>query len=273
MTIKKAIEYAKEKNINYIDAKTLIKYLLKEDDKYLIINANNNIDEELETKYKENISKILAGVPLQYITNNQEFMGEKFFVNEDVLIPQPDTEIVVEKTIEKAKEMLKNKTKIKILDLCTGSGAIAVSIKKELKDRVYVHGSDISKKAIEVAKKNTLKILKNSEQIKFIESNLFENINEKYDIVVTNPPYIKTEDIINLPKDVKREPKIALDGGIDGLEFYKKIRKEIIKFLEPNGYLIMEIGYNQKEEVERIYENSECIKDYNGNDRVIIWKG
>ena len=131
-----------------------------------------------------------------------------------------------------------------------------------------VYASDISQKALEIARRNANN---NCVEINFINSNMFENIHEKFDIIVTNPPYIKTMDIANLSKNVQAEPKLALDGGIDGLKFYKIISKEIHKYLNKNGTLLMEIGYDQRVEVAKLFKNSICIKDYANNDRVVIW--
>ena len=214
-------------------------------------------------------------MPLQYITNNQEFMGLNFFVNENVLIPQPDTEIIVEETLKKCKELLLQNGKIKILDLCTGSGAIAVSLSNFLGDKAEVFASDISTKALDVAKNNNEK---NNTNVRFIESNLFENIQEqKFNIIVSNPPYIRSNVINNLPKQVQNEPHLALDGGEDGLKFYKKIIEQACGYIE-NGYLILEIGYDQKEDVENLlkenknYSEIKTIQDLSGNDRCVVAK-
>lgn len=262
MTINKALKDASEL-IDYIDSKILLKYVLKQDENYIIINRDAELDESVKNKYVELVKKVKNGYPLQYITNKQEFMGMNFYVDENVLIPQPDTEVLVQKTIEYAK----NKPNCKILDLCTGSGNIAISIKKYLAD-VEVTGIDISEKALEIAKKNANQ---NNVDVKFIKSNMFENIYERFDIIVSNPPYIKTNIISTLPINVQKEPNIALDGGDDGLNFYKIIAENINNYLEKDGILLVEIGYDQKEEVTKLFKNSRCIKDYENRDRVIIW--
>ena len=196
-----------------------------------------------------------------------------FYVDESVLIPRPDTETLVEEVIKIAKKINAKK----ILDLCTGSGAIAVSLAKYIENS-NITAVDISSKAIRIAKLNA----KNNEvenQITFLESNLFENIpEEKYDIIVSNPPYIKRGVLQTLEKEVKKEPIIALDGGIDGLDFYRKISKKSIEYLKYGGYLCLEIGYDQKIDVIELIENEEKYtntyskKDLFGNDRVIITK-
>ena len=202
-------------------------------------------------------------------------MGLNFFVNENVLIPQPDTEIIVEETLKKCKELLLKNGKIKILDLCTGSGAIAVSLSNFLGDKAEVFASDISAKALEVVKYNNEK---NNTNVRFIESDLFENIQEqKFNIIVSNPPYIRSDVINELSKQVQNEPHLALDGGEDGLEFYKKIIEQSCNHIK-NGYLILEIGYDQKEDVKNLlkenknYSEIKTIQDLSGNDRCVIAK-
>ena len=272
MTIKQALNLARQ-NLDSIDAKVLLKFILKKDNTYIIANANKEMSRDEENELQESIQKIKDGFPLQYITHNQEFMGINFEINQNVLIPQPDTEILVENTIglvlgnKSLENQEDSKKTMQILDLCTGSGAIAVSLKKYLPD-VKIFASDISEKALEVAKKNAKN---NNVEIEFIKSDMFENIHEKFDIIVSNPPYIKSEEIEKLSKEVQNEPKVALDGGKDGLKFYKIISREIKNYLKENGTLLMEIGYDEANEVMKLFENSTCIKDYANNDRVIVW--
>lgn len=276
MKIKELINYGKNKLIENkiedenIKTKVLLKYILNVDDSYLIIHNDENQDKEIETKFINCINELIEGKPLQYITHHQEFMNLDFYVDENVLIPQPDTEVLVLQTINIIKQY--ENRNIKVLDLCTGSGAIAISTAKAFENQaVQVYASDISDKALEVAKKNSKK---NDVHINFINSNMFENIDEKFDIIVSNPPYIETETIKKLSKDVQQEPHIALDGGFDGLEFYKIIASEYEKYLNDNGTLLLEIGYNQKQSVTELFinRNVECIKDLAQNDRVIIVK-
>lgn len=298
MKIKDLIAMLKDKyGIEYYDSKKLIKYCLNVDDNFIIINNDKEIEDVIKNininnnkilnqnsqsivEQIENLAnEIKNGKPIQYITKEQYFMGYSFYVDERVLIPQPDTEILVEAAIKKIKEMLKNfdnnkeKTltnkKIKLLDLCTGSGAIGISIKKLLGENIEVTLSDISNDSLDVAKLNSEKI---GVKCNFIQSDMFENINEKFDIIVSNPPYIKTDIIEKLDNDVKNEPHIALDGGRDGLKFYKIIKSKLSKCLKENGYLILEIGYDQKEDVQNLFKNTTCIKDYSGKDRVIVYK-
>ena len=262
-------ELAKQ-NMDSIEARVLIKYILNKNEINIIANENIELSNENKKQLLESIEKIKKGYPLQYITHYQEFMGIKFEVNENVLIPQPDTEVLVEKTIKIVQKCYpkEDNRNIKILDLCTGSGAIAISLKKYLPS-VQVFASDISKKALEIAKTNAKK---NDVQIKLIESNMFENINEKFDIVVSNPPYIKTDEITKLSNQVQNEPRLALDGGKDGLDFYRIIQKNIKNYLYENGILLMEIGYDQGQAVASMFKNSKLVKDYAGKNRVIMWE-
>ena len=279
MTIKQALTKGtimiKSNNIESpkLKARLLLQYVLNKKREYLIIYDNEQITLHQEKVYMQNLEKLIEGIPLQHITNTQEFMKMNFYVNSDVLIPRADTEILVEEAIKIAKEY----TNPVILDLCTGSGAIAVSLVKYIPN-AKVYASDISKKALEVAKINA-KNNKVEEKIKFIESDLFEKIkNIKFDIIVSNPPYIRTEVINGLDVEVQQEPINALDGGKDGLDFYRKIVEEAYSYLKLGSYLCFEIGYDQKIDVIEIIENSKkyekayCKKDLYGNDRVIITK-
>ena len=256
MKIREAILKASDK-IDYIDAKTLMKYYLDVDENYIIANGYNSFSNKQIHEYFELVDQVANGYPVQYITNSQEFMGQKFSVNENVLIPQPDTEISVE-----------------ILDLCTGSGAIAISLKKFLDEaniQSDISASDISMEALRTADENAKDIL-GKDEIKFMVSDLFDEITEKFDIIISNPPYIETDKIRELSKDVQAEPHLALDGGSDGLRFYRNIRFQVENFLNKGGLVILEIGYNQKDAVCELFEGATCIKDLAGNDRVVVWE-
>jgi len=252
-----------------LKARLLLQYILKKPRQYLIVYDNEEVGKKEQWEYFVNIEKLTNGVPLQHITHHQEFMRMDFYVDENVLIPRPDTEILVEEVIKIASKM----EQPKILDLCTGSGAIAISIAKNVPN-AEVYAIDISQKAIEVAKRNAKDLGAN---VKFIKSNLFSKMDKmKFDIIVSNPPYIKKEVIKNLSKEVRNEPELALDGGIDGLDFYRKITKQAIEFLKLGSYLCFEIGYDQKDEVIDIikkqehYSKTYSKKDLGGNDRVIV---
>lgn len=268
---KKQLTENKIEDANLI-ARVLLEFILKIDRNEIIKKQEQEVEKEEEKEYKKAIEKILQGNPLQYITKKQEFMKLTFYVDENVLIPQPDTEILVEEVLKIAKR----ENKEKILDMCTGSGCIGISLANGL-ENAKITMSDISKKALQIAEKNA----KNNnieEKIKIIESDLFKNIKEKFDIIVSNPPYIETKVIPTLSKQVQKEPILALDGGKDGLLFYRKLINEAPLFLKDEGYLCMEIGYNQKEKViklakkEGIFSKIEQVKDLSGNDRVIICK-
>ncbi len=277
MNIRQIIEKgAIELKINGIEmpktkARMLIQFILNKPRQYIIVNDQKNLEKETEETYFKCIDMLKQGMPIEHITHQKEFMKLNFYVDENVLIPRQDTEILVEEVIDIAKKM---KAK-KILDLCTGSGAIAVSLAKYI-DNCEVTALDISPKALEIAKLNA----KNNEvenKITFIESDIFGNLPlEKYDIIVSNPPYIKKEIIKTLNKDVQREPRIALDGGDDGLDFYRKIIKESYEYLKFKGYLCLEIGYDQKKDVIQLinqedkYINTYSKKDLFGNDRIVV---
>ena len=308
--------YLQKSNIEdfNLKIKLLIEYVFDIKKEQIILNYDREIDEDKVLEFNNLLEKVKNGVPVQYIINKQEFMGLNFYVDENVLIPQPDTEILVEEVIkycniirnvnkttyekrendyedkkqEKTKEEnIKNNliiekikqdninSKIKILDLCTGSGIIGISIYKYL-ENVEIYASDISKKALEIANKNAKN---NDAKINFINSNMFENIKEKdFDIIVSNPPYIESSVIKELSKEVQNEPRLALDGGEDGLDFYRIILKNASNYLKEDGVLFLEIGYNQKDKLEELFNNSnlykniKCVKDLSGNDRVIIIK-
>ncbi len=272
-TLNKGMIILKSNNIETpkLKARLLLQYILKKSRQYLIVYDNKEIGKKEQWEYFVNIEKIANGVPLQHITHTQEFMKMDFFVNENVLIPRPDTEILVEEVIKLAKTM----DKPKILDLCTGSGAIGIAIAKNV-PTATVYAVDISGKALEVAQKNAYNL---KAKVKFVKSNLFKNLNNiKFDIIVSNPPYIKKEDIKLLSNEVQKEPRIALDGGYDGLDFYRKIASQAIDYLKFESYLCFEIGFDQKEDVTEIIKDTKhygdiyCKKDLYGNDRIIISK-
>lgn len=285
MKIKEVIELGRQVLIrNNIDdaflvARELLAHVLEQNKQYLVIHSDDELKEEYRSKFVDCINQIVSGKPLQYITNKQEFMGLNFFVDENVLIPQPDTEVLVEETIKKCisvAELGTEQSPIKILDLCTGSGAIAISLNYVLAQKninAEIMASDISTKALDIAKKNNES---NNTSVKFAESNLFENIQKNdFDIIVSNPPYIKRKIIEILPCQVQAEPHIALDGGEDGLDFYKKIIDQACKYIK-NGYVLLEIGYDQRNEVEGLfrangrYSEIETVKDLSNNDRCVI---
>ena len=277
MTIKGAINQGvimlKNENIESpkIKARVVLEHTLKKTREYLIVYDKKEITDKQRDEYIRNIKRLIQGEPLQYITGMQEFMKLKFLVNKNVLIPRQDTEILVEEVIKIAKDF----ESPEILDLCTGSGAIAVAIAKYI-ENAKVTAVDISKDALEIAKKNA-RFNGVSKSIEFIESNMFKKLKaRKFDIIVSNPPYIPSSEIKLLPKDVQNEPAIALDGGKTGLDFYNLIAEEGFKYLNKGGFICLEIGYDQRRSVvdilgsNDIYLDTYCKKDLCENDRVVV---
>ena len=277
MTISDAIKKGmiELKNVNIeepkLKARLLMQYVLNESRQYVIVNDMEQLDKAKEKQYLEEIKILKKGVPIEHITHQKEFMKMSFFVDKNVLIPRQDTEILVEEVIKIAKKINARK----VLDLCTGSGAIAVSLAKYL-PQAEITAIDISNDALKIAKKNAISNNVQN-QITFISSDMFTNLGEeKFDIIVSNPPYIKTNIIKNLDIQVQSEPYIALDGGKDGLDFYKKIINESYQYLKYSGYLCLEIGFDQKIDVIELIENTERFtgtyskKDLFDNDRIII---
>jgi len=295
--LENGVKLLKENNIDdaLLKVKILICYTLNVEKEYLITHDKEEMTNKDIDKFNTYIKRLINNEPLQYITNKQEFMGLEFYVDNNVLIPQPDTEILVEEVINICKNFNNKKLdantvgvallgdpqkNIKILDLCTGSGAIGISIAKHI-ENCEITLSDISNEALEVANKNSIGVGFHPDpgkKIKIIQSDLFENIKDKFDIIVSNPPYIKTEVIKTLEKEVQNEPILALDGGQDGLDIYRRIINEAYKYLNEDGYLCLEIGYDQKEEVINLiketgkYTNIYSKKDLADNDRIVICK-
>lgn len=272
MTLRECLLYGKNylhsHNIadSDIDAWLLLEYTAKIDRNYYFMHQFEEISNILADEYKILLVRRSEHVPLQYLTNEQEFMGFKFKVNENVLIPRQDTEILVEEAVNRLKPSMR------VLDMCTGSGCIAVSLKKLVRD-IEVTAADISSKALAVAIENAEL---NSADIEFIQSDLFENVRGKFDIIVSNPPYIPSETVDVLMEEVREhEPRLALDGMSDGLYFYRLIVRESTRFLEDNGFLMLEIGHDQREAVINIMKEAGFkavtgIKDLAGLDRVVI---
>lgn len=269
--IAKASEKLKKAEVTdyVIDSRLLAEYVFHIDYYKLLVHPDMETDVKNAQIYNQLIEKRAAHIPLQHLTGNQEFMGINFKVNENVLIPRQDTEILVEEVI---KYINSQERKVKVLDMCTGSGCIAISIDK-LCDNAQVVGADISKKALEIAEINNKE---NSAGVDFIESDLFENIKECFDVIVSNPPYIESKKIEKLMPEVRDfEPRIALDGTKDGLEFYRNICNNLSRYLKEQGAVFFEIGYNQGSSVSKIlneqgFEKVKVIKDYSQNDRVVF---
>lgn len=248
-----------------IDAWLLLEMVAKIDRSFYFTHINEQVEPEVLTEYERVLEKRAEHVPLQYITGEQEFMGMTFKVNSNVLIPRQDTETLVEETLKILEPQME------VLDLCTGSGCILLSILKNA-PTVRGTGSDVSKQALLVAKENA-KL--HDLEAEWVRGNLFDNVSESYDVIVSNPPYIPQKDIPGLMPEVAQfEPIQALDGGVDGLDFYRKITEEAPQYLKKNGYLFFEIGFDQGQEVQRLmreagFTDVTIIKDLAGNDRVV----
>lgn len=257
-----------------LEATLLLGKLMNVDKVYILTHGRDTVPEEIVEKYMEAIKKRSQGYPIQYIIKEKEFMGLNFYVEEGVLIPRADTEIIVEYILEYIDKIYPQE-EIKVLDIGIGSGAIGLSI-AYYKKNTFVYGVDISPEALKIASINRDRFkLKN---VKLLESDLFDKINkeEKFHIIVSNPPYIPTGDIDKLQEEVKNyEPRIALDGGKEGMAFYRRIIPESREYLEEEGLLIFEIGYDQGKQVEAIMEQEgfkaiKILKDLQGLDRAVL---
>lgn len=248
-----------------LDARLLLEFICKTDHNELFIRGDRELNQDDIQQYLEFIGKRSENTPVQYLTMTQEFMGLDFAVNSNVLIPRQDTEVLVEEA------MIHTHDHMKILDICTGSGCILLSLMKYKNGCIGV-GVDISKKALEVARKNAIKLEVEAE---FIQSDLLENVEGKFDIIVSNPPYIQSEVIETLAAEVRNhEPRLALDGKEDGLYFYNKIINSVKPYLNKGGLLLFEIGYDQGEAVKDMMEitgftHVNIIKDLGKQDRVV----
>jgi release factor glutamine methyltransferase len=263
---KAAVDFLKLKGID--DAETDTAIILEKITGYtrtqMFMHADDKLNEEQALKLEEMINQRGERRPVQHIVKEAWFYGRSFYVDERVLIPRFDTETLIEETLKNTKQGYK------VLDMCTGSGCIIITLAKEAK--ITGAGADISDGALEVATLNAQRLEADCE---FIKSNLFENIADKYDIIVSNPPYIRTQDIEGLEKEVRQfDPMLALDGGDDGLYFYRKITGGAPYYLRENGKLIFEIGFDQAKEVSDIMKENgftdvKIIRDLANNPRVV----
>lgn len=274
--LKNNIDLLKSKNIDNAVLKTrvILSHILGLKKEELLIHDNDEIESKIVEKMKNSINQLSEGKPLQYITNHQEFMKLNFYVDENVLVPRADTEILVEEVINICNENINKQ--IDVLDLCTGSGIIGISIAKYVENS-HITQSDISSSALEIVKKNA-NVNNVEKKIDIICSDMFEKIDKKFNIITSNPPYIKTKVISILDTEVQNEPHIALDGGEDGLDFYRILIDNAYQYLNKNGYLCLEIGYDQKDELIELleksnnYDNIYSKKDLYQNDRIIVAK-
>ena len=268
--LKEANNKARKANIEEYELK--VRYIFED------LFKEKEVDEK---EFLDAIDKLCEGYPYQYITKNANFFGYDIYVDENVLIPRLDTEILVDCICRHIEEKYNKKDSIRILEIGIGSGALIVAILKRLEgySNIIIDGIDISKGAIEVAKKNIEKYNLEDKANIYMKDILNEEIEEKYDIIYSNPPYLTTDEMGEISDDVRKEPSLALYGGEDGLEYYRRIIGIITKNnnLKEDGKLFLEIGYMQKQELFYIakengynQENISCIKDLENRDRVII---
>ena len=270
--IKQASKKKKKKNIKSsdLDSEILLAKALNKQKEYLIMNFDKHVSEEHLKIYKNLINQRSTGKPIAYLTKKKDFWNSEFLVEEGILIPRPDTEIL----IEAALEIFKNKNYANILDIGVGSGCIILSILKE-KPFFYGKGIDISSKSINLSRRNAKK-LSIENRSKFIKTDVDNFCYGKYDLIISNPPYIKSNEIKYLEKDVYNfEPKLALDGGLDGTIKTLKIIEKASTLLKGNGKLILEIAYNQRIKITTLLKKkgfyiNKIIKDYAENDRCVI---
>ena len=270
--VKQASKFLKKNNICSfnLDSEILMSRVIKKDRKFLILNQKKQIKNSELKLYQQLISKRASGKPIAYLTGKKNFWKYDFKVNEDVLIPRPETELIVEQVLK----LYKNKSKLRILDIGVGSGCIILSILREKKDFFGV-GIDKSKKCLDVCNINALN-LKVKNRVKLFNFNI-DNFNYgKYDIVLSNPPYIEKLKIKYLDKDVKNfEPKLALSGGLDGISEIRKVVRKSSELIKKNGKLFLEIGFDQKNKVKKIlkkngFKLNKVLKDLAKNDRCIV---
>ena len=260
-----------------LDAALLLEHVFGLDTAAFLMKTRNPVENDAgAARFMELIERRASGEPLQYITGKAWFMGLEFAVNENVLIPRQDTEVLV----ETAMELLKGKSApqqdpVRILDVCTGSGCIILSLAKLLGEGYIFTAADISAGVIETAAQNREALGLSPEKVTFIQSDLFENISGTYDMIISNPPYIRSGDISGLMREVRdHEPRQALDGGEDGLRFYRRLAAEGEGRLSPGGLLIVETGWDEGPEVQEIFASCgfsgiDIVKDLAGDDRVV----
>jgi release factor glutamine methyltransferase len=253
-----------------LDTEILMAKALGKSREYIILNHDKVLNIENLEYFKKLVHERATRKPIAYLLNKKLFWKSEFYVNKNTLIPRPDTEIIIEQILK----VTKNKNYLRILDIGIGSGCILLSILKERKN-YYGTGIDISKNSLEISKINAQKLFV-EERIKFYKSDVDKFTQGKYDLIVSNPPYIKKNDLKYLESDVlKFEPKIALDGGLDGLSVIRKVIKKSSELIKKNGKFILEIGFDQKSKVIKLLKNkgfyiNSTIKDFAKNDRCII---
>ena len=270
--LNEGIEILKKNKISnpQLDCEMILSNSIKKDKKHIILNPKEHLNSEQTNTFKNLIERRKKGEPVAYLINSKEFWKDEFFVNKDVLIPRPDTELIIEQVIK----IYSKDSQIKVLDIGTGSGCILLSILKE-RPNFYGTGIDISKKSINVSKLNA-KQLNLTTRVKFFHSSVDNFKIGKYDLIVSNPPYIELFNLKYLEKDVINfEPKLALSGGFDGFSKIRKVINKAKTLIKKNGKFILEIGFNQKNKVKKILKEegfyiNKTIRDYGNNDRCII---
>lgn len=273
MKIKEALLEGRNflKNSEYTDpiyeTRKILAEILNKDLSYLVSHDNEELDEAIKNKYFDILKKRKEGIPLQYILGREDFYGRTFTVLEGVLIPRQDTEISVEVILKILKENNINK----MLEIGCGTGIVSITVDLESKRKMDITALDISPYAINNTAINKKNLMSN---IEIMESDLFDKVSGKFDLIYSNPPYIKSCEIENLQVEVKdHEPRLALDGGNDGLYFYREIIKEAPNYLNNNGFLVFEIGYDEAEDISLIMKknfDTKIYKDLNHLDRVIV---
>jgi len=271
-TINEGINILKQNKIHnpQLDSEILLSNSIKRDKKHIILNPKELLNEEQLNKFNSLIERRKKGEPIAYLINKKEFWKDEFFVNRDVLIPRPDTELIIEQILK----IYSKSKQLQVLDIGTGSGCILLSTLKE-RPNFYGTGIDISKKSINVSKFNA-KQLNLINRVKFYNSSVDNFKIGKYDLIVSNPPYIELFNLKYLEKDVVNfEPKLALSGGLDGFSKIRKVINKARTLIKKNGKFILEIGFNQKNKVKKILKEegfyvNKSIKDYGNNDRCIV---
>jgi release factor glutamine methyltransferase len=280
------IDFFKTKNIqdSRLDAEVLLANILEIKRLDLYLNFDRILKKREIENFKDLIKKRVSGMPVAYILGEKEFMGLRFVVNENVLIPRPETEILVEEVLKVIKEKMMDIQELTIVDVFTGSGNIPVSLAKfaTFQKKLFVYGIDIEEKTLDCAQKNVY-LNEVADKVRLFQGDILAPLElfplkNKVDIITANPPYIKTKDMDSLQKEVKAEPKRALDGGADGLFFYKKLITQSLNYLKKDGYIFMEIDPELTDDLKKMFLSTNKFddvvikKDYQNLDRVMSAK-
>ncbi|HHU62012.1 MAG TPA: peptide chain release factor N(5)-glutamine methyltransferase [Natronincola sp.] len=271
--IKLSAGYLEEKGCSSarLDAELLLAHVLELDRLDLYLNFDKPLDNREVSEYRSLIGRRGQRIPVAYLTGVKEFYSLPFKVTPAVLIPRPETEFIIDKILE----LVEPDEPVKILEIGTGSGAIAIALACQ-DPNFSITATDISREALDIAKNNAAN-LEVCHQISFVEADLFTNVEGKFEIICSNPPYIPSDELSGLAPELFEEPRLALDGGSDGLCFYNKILEQASSYLENPGFVVLEIGWNQAETVQKLgvqagFQWLETVVDYGGNDRVVIFK-